>query len=72
MKNINPDKIADIIREVAADKIIPRFRQLDAEHIRTKTSPTDLVTIADEEAEIELTRIFKGILPGSQVLAEPL
>ncbi len=70
MQNINHDKIADIIREVAADKIIPRFRQLNAEDIRSKTSPTDLVTIADEEAEVELTRIFKDILPGSQVLGE--
>ena len=68
--NIDHDKISDIIREVAADKIEPRFRQLAKDEIKSKTSPTDLVTIADIEAEIELTRILKDILPGSQVVGE--
>lgn len=67
---IDIDKISDIIRDVAADKIIPRFQQLAKEEIKTKSSPTDLVTIADEEAEIELTRIFKGLYPNSHVLGE--
>lgn len=70
MPVIDTDKIATIIREVAEDKIVPRFRQLEAGHVRSKSSPTDLVTIADEEAEIELTRIFKDVMPGSQVIGE--
>lgn len=68
--NINHEKISQIIRDVASEKIVPRFRQLEEGHIRTKSSPTDLVTIADEEAEIELTRIFKDIMPGCQVIGE--
>ena len=68
--NINHDKIEEIIRDVAADKIIPRYNQLQTGDIRSKTSPTDLVTIADEEAEIELTRILKDLMPGSEVVGE--
>lgn len=70
MSSINIDDISNIIRDVAAEKIIPRFQALGAGDIREKSSPTDLVTIADEEAEIELTRILKNLLPGSQVLGE--
>ncbi len=70
MPDINPDKISEIIRDVAADKIIPRFQQLEEAHIRAKSGPNDLVTIADEEAEIELTRIFKDMFPGTQVVGE--
>jgi len=67
---IDHDKIATIIREVAEAKIVPRFRQLATGDIRSKSGPTDLVTIADEEAEIELTRIFKDIYPGTDVIGE--
>ena len=70
MPQVDPDKIAQIIREVAAEKITPRFRQLEKHEISTKSGPTDLVTIADLEAEEDLTRIFKDILPGSHVIGE--
>lgn len=70
MPHVDSDKVAQIIREVAADKIMPRFRQLEKHEISTKSGPTDLVTIADLEAEEELTRIFKDILPGSYVVGE--
>ena len=70
MPQINPEKIADIIREVAAEKIVPRFQQLEDHEITTKTGPQDFVTIADLEAEEELTRIFKDMVPGSHVIGE--
>lgn len=70
MPSINIDQISDIIRDVAHEKIVPRFEQLKQEEIRQKSGPGDLVTIADEEAEIELTRILKDILPGSHVVGE--
>ncbi len=70
MPKIDQDRIAHIIRDVAADKIVPRFRALEDGHVRSKSTPTDLVTIADEEAEIELTRILKDYLPGSEVVGE--
>lgn len=67
---INHDRISEIIRDVAADKIVPRFRQLKDGDIRSKSGPTDLVTIADEEAEVELTRILTAELAGSQAIGE--
>lgn len=70
MPPINPEKIATYIREVAADKIMPRWQQLAKHEISTKSGPTDLVTIADLEAEEDLTRIFKDLIPGSHVLGE--
>ncbi len=70
MPRIDPEKIANYIREVAADKITPRFQKLEEHEVSTKSGPTDLVTIADLEAEADLTRIFKDILPGSYVVGE--
>lgn len=69
-QNMNPDKIAEIIKGVALSKIVPRFQALQDHEISTKSGPSDLVTIADLESEIELTRIFKDILPGSYVVGE--
>jgi len=66
----DPNKIADIIRDVSAEIIEPRFQNLSAKDIHTKSSPTDLVTIADIEAEENLTKILLDILPGSIVLGE--
>ena len=70
MRHMNPEKIAEIIKDVALDKIVPRFQSLAEDEISTKSGPSDLVTIADIESEIELTRILKDILPGSYVVGE--
>ncbi len=70
MPQINPEKISTYIRDVAAEKITPRFRHLQEHEISTKSGPTDLVTIADIEAEEALTAIFKDLLPGSHVVGE--
>lgn len=70
MPVINYERTAQIIREVAADKIVPRFRQLREGDIRSKSGPTDLVTIADEEAEVELTRTLTKELAGSLAIGE--
>lgn len=70
MPLMDPQKIADIIKGVARDKIVPRFQKLKDHEISTKSGPSDLVTIADLEAEIALTKILKDILPSSQVVGE--
>ncbi|OKH89950.1 inositol monophosphatase [Thalassospira sp. TSL5-1] len=64
------DKVTTIIREVAAEEIAPRFGQLEAGDIDTKTHAQDLVTIADTEAERILTRRLTALLPGSVALGE--
>jgi len=70
MPAIDPYKVSESIKEVAAQYIEPRFEQLETHEIKTKSGPTDLVTIADEEAERALTQILKDLLPGSYVVGE--
>lgn len=62
-------KVADLIRDVAAVEILPRFRNLKEGDTRQK-SPGDLVTIADESAELALTPRLLSLLPGSVVVGE--
>ena len=69
-KTVDPHKVAAILREQAAIHILPRFRQLASHEIMSKTSPTDLVTVADQEMEKALIKILPDILPGSEVLGE--
>lgn len=64
------DKTQDLMREASATLIMPRFRQLADHEIDTKTSPTDLVTVADREAEEWLTPRLMDLLPGSVVVGE--
>lgn len=58
-----------IIREVAANQIMPRFRELAAHEI-TEKNPGDIVTAADIEAEARLTKALGGLVPGSVVVGE--
>jgi fructose-1,6-bisphosphatase/inositol monophosphatase family enzyme len=63
------DPVTALMREVAADIIMPRFRALAAHEIKEKT-PGDLVTIADQESEARLTEALAVLLPGSRVIGE--
>ncbi len=63
------DQVADLVREVAATIVLPRFRRLSAAEIQQK-SPGDTGTIADQEAERALTRGLTALLPGSEVVGE--
>ena len=63
------DKVADIIREVAAEEIVPRFRALADGEISEKNSG-DLVTVADIEAERALCRALRGLVPGAALIGE--
>src|SRR5260221_247987 len=65
----DPEKVAEHIRETAQAEILPRFRLLRREDIREK-GPGDFVTLADLEAERQLTQRLGGLLPGSVVLGE--
>ncbi len=67
---IDHQEVEAILREVAAAKIIPRFQQLQDHEVRSKSSPGDLVTIADEEAEVELKDHLEAFMPHSEVIGE--
>lgn len=66
---IDPERVADIIRETAAAEIVPRFRMLREEDVREK-NPGDLVTLADLETERQLTERLTAAWPGTLVLGE--
>lgn len=63
------DQVAELIREVAATIVMPRFRHLAGGEIEEK-APGDLVTVADRESEEALTRGLTALLPGSTVVGE--
>lgn len=63
------ERVAQLMRQTAAQAILPRFRALHANEIEEK-SPGEQVTAADREAEILLTAGLMALLPGSAVLGE--
>lgn len=63
------DVVAEHIRRVAEEIIRPRFRGLEAAEVSEK-GPDDLVTIADVEAERELTAALQALTPGVPVVGE--
>ncbi len=67
---INPDDISSLLRECAAEYILPRYKLLKKEHIETKSGPNDLVTIADRETEEALDRALTKMFPESVVIGE--
>ncbi len=69
MTIVDPSRVGSVIREVAQSVILPRFRRLAASEVREKR-PGDLVTVADTEAERDLTRRLGDLLPGSLVVGE--
>ena len=69
MVKIDISTIDQIIREVAASEIMPRFRKLAAGDVQMK-GVNDPVTVADQEAERHLTERLTKYLPGSVVVGE--
>lgn len=65
------DQVAAILREAAAQAILPRFRALRAGDVEEKT-PGELVTIADREAELLIAPRLAALAPGSTVIGEEL
>ncbi len=63
------DAVDRIIRDVAAEEVVPRFRALASGDIREK-GPGDYVTIADEASERALSRRLAALMPGSLVVGE--
>lgn len=63
-------QVRDLLITAADSMIVPRFQTLGNDDVRTKSSPTDLVTIADVETEEWLTPRLSALLPGSVVVGE--
>lgn len=63
-------RLAEILRDAAQTEILPRFRNLSAGEIRTKTSHLDLVTDADEAAERAIEADLLQAFPNALVIGE--
>lgn len=66
---MHTDQVTDLLREVAADVIMPRFGQLAPDEVDTK-KPGDLVTIADKEAEIVIAARLAAAYPSAVIVGE--
>lgn len=63
-------EIATVLRDASRAEILPRFRRLAAGEVRSKSSPIDLVTDADEAAERRITAELERRYPGCVVVGE--
>jgi len=66
---IDISKVSEIIGEISASEVLPKFRSLADEDIREKTAG-DLVTVVDVAVEDLLTARLQDLLPGSLVVGE--
>jgi fructose-1,6-bisphosphatase/inositol monophosphatase family enzyme len=67
---VETDAVLDLMRQTAADVISPRFRSLAGGEVFEKNGPTDLVTVADREAEVVLTAALRAAYPDAMILGE--
>lgn len=63
------EPVATLMREVAAEIVLPRFRALAAHEILEK-APGDLVTVADRLSEERLGEGLRRILPEARMIGE--
>ena len=66
---MDTNAVMDLMKDVAAEVITPRFRSLAAGEVMEK-NPGDLVTVADHESEAILTRALNAAYPDAFVLGE--
>jgi fructose-1,6-bisphosphatase/inositol monophosphatase family enzyme len=66
---VDTDAVLALLKDVAEEAINPRFRALASGEIHEK-NPGDLVTVADHEAEVLITRALNDAYPDALVLGE--
>ncbi|WP_049566475.1 inositol monophosphatase family protein [Streptomyces sp. SBT349] len=64
------EAVEQAVRSTVEDEVVPRWRRLAEGEVAVKTGPHDLVTVADRNAELRLTRELTALLPGSVVVGE--
>lgn len=67
--NINHDAVSQILREAAAEEILPLWQNLQDHQVEQK-APGDMVTAADKACEERLAKALPALLPGSRLLGE--
>ncbi|MGM8930197.1 inositol monophosphatase family protein [Salinicola halophyticus] len=63
-------RLIEIVRDAAKTEILPRFRNLSEDAIRSKSAPDDLVTDADQGAERMMTAAIRALMPEATVIGE--
>jgi fructose-1,6-bisphosphatase/inositol monophosphatase family enzyme len=63
-------RVGEILARAAQAEIMPRFRTLNADQVRQKSSSFDLVTEADEAAEKAISKELAAAFPGSVIIGE--
>lgn len=67
---VSDEAVISILRKAAERLILPRYQNLADTEVKTKTSATDFVTIADREAEAFIAPALLSLLPGSACIGE--
>ncbi len=66
---INSDKVVALLRQVAAEEVMPRWQHLEEGDVSYKAGD-EPVTIADKAAEKALAAGLTALLPGAKVVGE--
>jgi len=66
----DPAEVVQLVRAVARTEIMPRFHHLKPGDVQVKSGPLDLVTVADEQAELRLAAGLTRLFPGCVVVGE--
>ncbi|GHB13317.1 inositol monophosphatase family protein [Salinicola rhizosphaerae] len=64
------NELIEIVRDAAKTEILPRFRNLSEDAIRSKSAPDDLVTDADQGAERLMTAAIRERWPEAAIIGE--
>ncbi len=67
---MDTDAVLALLQDTAEEVINPRFRALAEGDVSSKTHPGDLVTVADQEAEVIITAALRAAYPDAMVLGE--
>jgi fructose-1,6-bisphosphatase/inositol monophosphatase family enzyme len=70
MMTIDVMALADVLRQAAKAEILPRFRRLGSDDVRSKSEATDLVTEADVNAERFIHAQMKTLAPQALFIGE--
>jgi fructose-1,6-bisphosphatase/inositol monophosphatase family enzyme len=70
LDKLSQDRLIDIVRRAGQEIVMPSFRQLHASDVETKSSLTDLVTVADKASEAFITTEIQHAFPDWEIVGE--
>ena len=70
MRSPDLHQVAEIIKTISEQEVLPRFQNLSVSDVGTKDSPEDYVTTADTQTEKRLTAELTALLPEAKIVGE--